>query len=229
MKLEFPVNVDNPQPTYEIQFGVISRPADGEEEPGLHWFDVSGEAECGGQERGLAIINDAKYSYDVTGNRMRLTVLRSPVYAHHDPRELKTGAFYHFIDQGIQKFTYRLAPHAGSWQEANAPKLALELNAPMMVLEEYNHPGQLPGRYTGLDVSAPNIVVSAVKESEDGNGYVVRAYEAHGLRTECSFRWNQGAIKWNSEFGAFEIKTFLVDSPHGKPVVELDLIERPLS
>ena len=229
LKLEFPVNVDNPQPTYEIQFGAIQRPADGEEEPGLHWFDVSGEAECGGQERGLAIINDAKYSYDVTGNRMRLTVLRSPVYAHHDPRELKTGAFYHFIDQGIQKFTYRLAPHAGSWQEANAPKLALELNAPMMVLEEYNHPGQLPGRYTGLDVSAPNIVVSAVKESEDGNGYVVRAYEAHGLRTECSFRWNQGAIKWNSEFGAFEIKTFLVDSPHGKPVVELDLIERPLS
>lgn len=107
--------------------------------------------------------------------------------------------------------------------------LALELNAPMMVFEEYNHPGQLPARYTGLNVCAPNIVVSAVKKSEDGDGYVVRAYEAYGLRTECSFKWNQGAIKWNSEFGPFEIKTFLVGDSPDKQVVELDLVERPLT
>lgn len=228
LKFEFPVNVENPQPTYEIQFGVIERPADGEEEPGLHWFDVSGKT-SNGQKRGLAICNDAKYSYDVAGNRMRLTALRSPVYAHHLPRQLEAGSFYHYMDQGIQEFTYRLIPHTGGWQEANAPMLALELNAPMMVFEEYNHPGQLPARYTGLNVCAPNIVVSAVKKSEDGDGYVVRAYEAYGLRTECSFKWNQGAIKWNSEFGPFEIKTFLVGDSPDKQVVELDLVERPLT
>ena len=42
LKLEFPECLKS-TPTYEIAFGAIQRPADGEEEPGLHWFDVSGD------------------------------------------------------------------------------------------------------------------------------------------------------------------------------------------
>ena len=53
--------MSNPQPTFEIAFGAIQRPADGEEEPGLHWFDVTGDA-GDDQKYGLSISNDAKYS-----------------------------------------------------------------------------------------------------------------------------------------------------------------------
>ncbi|NLA57999.1 MAG: alpha-mannosidase [Firmicutes bacterium] len=226
LKLEFPVNVSNPQPTYEIAFGVIQRPADGEEEPGLHWFDVTGD--CENARYGLSIINDAKYSYDVNGNRMRLTVLRSPVYAHHIPRETEPGEFYHFIDQGIQEFTYRLVPHQGEWQEAEPARLALELNAPMLVLEESNHGGNLPTTYSGFAVDQPNILVSAIKRQEDGKGYILRAYEAHGKSTACTFKWHQ-AREWETHFEPFEIKTFLVPDEESQEVIELDLLEKPLA
>jgi alpha-mannosidase len=226
LKLEFPVNVSSPQPTYEIAFGAIQRPADGEEEPGLHWFDVSGDSKENAKQ-GLAIINDAKYSYDVNGNRMRLTVLRSPVYAHHIPRETEPGEFYHFIDQGIQEFTYRLVPHKGGWQEANPSRLAQELNAPMLLVEESNHEGHLPRAYSGLEIDRPNILISAVKRHENSTGYVVRVYEAHGEQTHCFFRWHQGTIRWEAEFAPFEIKTFLISDKPGNEVIELDLIERP--
>ena len=228
LKLEFPVNVKDPQPTYEIQFGAISRPADGEEEPGLHWFDVSNGYESGNAGRGLAIINNAKYSYDVSGNHMRLSILRSPVYAHHIPRETEPGAFYHYIDQGLQEFSYRLVPHQGGWQAANAPRLGLELNAPMLVLEESNHIGQLPKVYSGLKIAQSHVFASAVKRQEDGQGYVVRVYEAHGQAVHCSFEWHQGTIQWESDFGPFEIKTFLIPDNPAQPVLELDLLERPL-
>lgn len=227
LKLEFPVNVEQPRASYEIQFGAIERPVDGEEEPGLHWFDVSGNSPSIGDGAGLSIINDAKYSYDILGNRMRLTVLRSPVYAHHIPRKTEPGAFYHFIDQGLQEFTYRLVPHLGGWQQANASRLALELNAPMVTLEEYVHTGSLPRAYSGLEVDQPNILVSAIKLQEDGKGYVVRAYESSGQGTCCSFRWHQNAVQWESKFGPFEIKTFLI-CQEDKQVIELDLLERTL-
>ena len=227
LKLEFPVNVTNPQPTYEIAFGAIQRPADGEEEPGLHWFDVTGDA-GDDQKYGLSIINDAKYSYDVNGNRMRLTVLRSPVFAHHIPRETEPGGFYHFIDQGIQEFTYRLVPHQGDWPQANPAKHGLELNAPMLVLEESNHGGHLPATYSGFEVDQPNVLISAIKRHEDGKGYVLRAYEAHGLAAGCSFKWQQDR-EWQTHFKPFEIKTFLIPDEKGQEVVELDLLERPLA
>ena len=227
LKLEFPVNVKNPRSTYEIQFGTIERPTNGEEEPGLHWFDVSGDC-CDSGTAGLAVLNDAKYSYDVKDNRMRLTVLRSPVYAHHIPRETEPGAFYHFIDQGRQEFTYRLVPHKGGWQGAGLSKLALELNAPMITLEEFNHSGPLARTYAGLEVDKCNILISAVKLHEDGKGYIVRAYEATGVETKGSFAWNGGKVKWESDFGPYEVKTFLIDAKDGKTIVELDLLERPI-
>lgn len=228
LKLEFPANVKNPQPTYEIQFGAIQRPADGEEEPGLHWFDVSDGDSVNDTGRGLTIINDAKYSYDVSENRMRLTVLRSPVYAHHIPRETEPGAFYHFVDQGIQEFTYRLVPHEGGWQKANPSRLALELNAPVLVLEESNHEGLLPRAYSGLEIDQENVLVSAVKRQEDGKGYVVRAYEAHGTPTQCHFRWHKDTIQWEADFEPFEIKTFLIPAQGDGEIIEIDLLERPL-
>ena len=47
-----------------------------------------------------------------------VTVLRSPIYAHHDPAAPEPGEPYSFIDQGIQRFRYALLPHADSWAQA---------------------------------------------------------------------------------------------------------------
>ena len=224
LKLEFPVNVSAPHATYEVQFGALGRPAEGEEEPGLQWFDVTGTAPGG--PCGLAVLNDAKYSYDVHDSRMRLTVLRGAVYAHHMPKELHPDQeHYHYLDQGRQEFRYRLLPHRGDWTAAQAARCAQELNAPLLSLLESHHPGDLPATHSLLQLSADKVLLSAVKQAEEGEGTVLRVYEAHGQPTTCEFVWQADTpVRWNSTFRPFEVQSFLI-TPAGD-VSRVDFLER---
>lgn len=249
LKLRFPVAVNRPKAVYEVPFGVIERPADGDEEPGLHWVDVSGDradanghvvggAFDAGDNRpredctlGLTLVNDAKYSYDVTGSHLHLTVLRSPVYAHHDPKVLEEDEAYRYTDQGVQTFTYRLAPHTGGWQSGKGPRLGQELNTPLMAAFEGNHPGKLPNEWSLMSIDVPNVLLSAVKRAEDDDGTVVRVYEAYGQSCRARFTL-AGRCSWECELGPFEVKSFHVSDNasgnNGDGVREIDLIERPI-
>ena len=42
LKISFPVNITDPVATYEIPYGYIERPVNGEEEPGQQWLDIFG-------------------------------------------------------------------------------------------------------------------------------------------------------------------------------------------
>ncbi len=147
LKISFPVNVQKPAATYEIPYGHIQRPCNGEEEPGQNWVDVSGEASAGGKPTsyGLSVLNDCTYSFDVRGGDLRLTILRSPVYAHHTPTVLEENGDYVYMDQGRHVFSYELVPHAGSWQDGETVGSAQVLNAPLFALVEHVHAGDLPG------------------------------------------------------------------------------------
>jgi alpha-mannosidase len=224
LKLEFPVNVVNPRATYEVQFGAFSRPAQGDEEPGLQWFDVTGTTPGG--THGLAVINNAKYSHDVLDSRMRLTVLRGAVYAHHLPRELHPEReHYYYLDQGRQEFRYRLLPHHGDWAAAQPSRYAQELNAPLISLLESNHAGDLPTTNSLLTLSAKNVLLSAVKHAEEGEGTILRVYEAHGQPTTCDFIWaGRPPVRWNSTLRPFEIQSFLIAAEDG--VTRVNFLER---
>ena len=68
LKLQVPVNLNFLWATSEIPYGFIERPANGEEEPGQSWVDLSGIARGGVDvPYGLSILNDEKYSFDVRG------------------------------------------------------------------------------------------------------------------------------------------------------------------
>jgi alpha-mannosidase len=75
LKFCFPVDAQNPQPTYEIAYGYKVRKAQGDEDPGQRWIDVTGER--GGVQYGLAVINDAKYGYSVKGSELRVSIVRA--------------------------------------------------------------------------------------------------------------------------------------------------------
>lgn len=218
LKLAFPVNVTAPGATYEIQYGHVSRPADGEEEPGLRWVHV------GDEEYGLCLVNDSKYSYDVLGNTLSLTVLRSPVYAHHVPRELDPHGDYEYIDQGVSRLRYRLVPHRGSWRDVLPHRLADELCMPLMAVVQSGHPGNRRSRHSFVSVDAPNVVVSAIKQSEEKDGIIVRCFETHGRPAKCRFQLSVPNVSWDADIGRYEIKTWLIRE---NEVVETDLLERP--
>ena len=199
LKLAFPVACDAPTSLYEIPFGTVERPCNGEEEPSLSWAMV-GDA-CGG----LAVLNDCKYSYSAKGNELALTAIRSPIYCDHGRVRTEDS---NYTDQGVHEFAYALLP-ATTGDVAKTFKAAQKLNMPVTVVLENHHNGTLPLTYKGIDVSAENLIVSAVKRSEDGTGYVVRAYECTGKATGATIRIG-GLPALQANFGKYEVKTFFL-------------------
>ena len=225
LKLYFPVNVSQGQATYEIPYGHIQRPANGEEEPGQNWIDLTGTIPETNQKMGVSLLNDGKYSFDVNGSRMGLTVLRSPIYAHHHPAMPEPGKRYAYIDQGEQVFNYTILPHPGDWSEAGTVRRAAELNQPPVALVTTFHAGPLPPSASFAAVEEDNVLISVVKQAEDGQGLIVRIYETAGRATLAHIHLPGWGRDFAAQFGACEIKTFRVPVKAEEPVKETDLIE----
>ena len=196
------------------------RPANGHEEPGQSWVDVSGDG------RGLTVINDAKHGYDVRGGDIGISAVRSPVWAWHDPRELEQEGDFEYMDQGRQTFLVRLVPHAGDWRDAGVVRLAAELNGPPFALIETYNEGDLPQRASFASDGGGDVVMTVLKGAEDRDGaLVVRAFETAGrpARARIELPLVDGAIE--AEFGPHEIKTFVVPRARARDAVETDLLE----
>ena len=215
LKLMFPVNTENGQAATEIPFGHVKKNMDGKEETMQQWADLSGEG------IGLTVLNNSKYSVDFHENTIGFTVLRSPVYAHHDPYELRADEEYSYIDQGIQRFTYALLPHDGCWRKAGVMKKAALLNQPLITAFETFHKGDLPLKKSFLSVDKENVQMTALKHAYQGEGYVLRLFESFGAETETTI--SVGDVTFTAKFSPYEIKTFKVTAC-GK-VQEVDFLE----
>jgi alpha-mannosidase len=220
LKLRYPSSVETETATFETPYGHIERAARGDEEPAQAWVDVSGG------DRGLTVANDAKYGYDVRRGDIGISAVRSPVWAWHDPRELEEDGDFEYMDQARQTFLVRLLPHAGDWREADAVRLAAELNQPPFALIETYHDGPLRQQASYLSDGGSSVVVTVLKGAEDGEGaLVVRAYESAGRTAQASIELPLVGRTIEAELAAHEIRTFLVPADADEDVVETDLLE----
>ena len=193
LKLAFDLATDAPEASHDIPFGWCVRPCDGMEVPTHMWMDVSGPSHERPEQRiGAALLNDGKYSCDVRGSIMRLTVLRSPPYAYHIPHVIGTRSRYDWIDQGAQEWTLVLRPHVGDWRDAGVVGRARTLNMPPVVITAHSHKGSLPPVASLLTLDAPDLELTALKQADDGNGYIVRVADRHG-------RGGQGTMRWDGQ------------------------------
>ncbi|WP_392480079.1 alpha-mannosidase [Nostoc sp. C110] len=193
VKAAFPLNIEADFATYEIPCGAIRRttkpqtPAEQAkwEVPALRWADLTGETQEG--IHGVSLLNDCKYGYDSKPNQLRLTLLRSPNWPDSE------------ADKGFHEFTYTLYPHVGSWESAHTVRRGYELNIPLQVI--LNPPNENPSLSTGkdglgmsfLDLSAENLILMALKPSEDNpQQLILRCYECHGETAELSLQSNLG-------------------------------------
>ncbi len=227
LKLRFPTALTGVTATHAIPYGHIERTADGHETVSHSWVDVSGE--IGGRPAGLSVLNDAKFGGDVTGGDIGVTVLRSPPYAWHTPQPLPEDGDYEVMDQGVQRFTCRLLPHGGDFRTAGTVRAAAELDQPQVALIESFHDGPLPPQSSFAEVSgADNVLVTVVKQAEDGDGYVVRGYETAGEPASATIDLPFLGRTLTAGFGPHEIKTLLVPRDPSRPEAEADLLERPV-
>lgn len=173
LKAAFPVAINATRATYEIQFGNIERPTHRNTSWDMARFEVCAHrwADLSEGGYGVSLLNDSKYGHDIHDNVMRLTLLKSAISP--DPA----------ADQGLHRFTYSLLPHQGDWRDAQTVRRAYELNVPVLVTPSYLPEQQSePLAHSFLSTDCPHIVIDTVKPAEDGNGLIVRLYEAHNQR-----------------------------------------------
>lgn len=182
LKVAFPVAVHAPRATYEIQFGALERPT--------HWntswdyarFEVVGHrwADLSEGNYGVSLLNDCKYGHDIKGHTMRLTLIKCATAP--DPE----------ADQGQHRFTYALYPHAGDWRSGTVPEAAA-LNDPLLAVAAPSAApagrSALPAAMGLVSCSANHVVIDTVKAAEDGNGLIVRVYEAYNQRGPAALQF----------------------------------------
>ncbi|MEH2336777.1 alpha-mannosidase [Nostoc sp.] len=197
VKAAFPLSVEADFATYEIPCGAIRRPTKPKtpaeqakwEVPALRWADLTGETQEG--IYGVSLLNDCKYGYDSKPNQLRLTLLRSPNWPDSE------------ADRGWHEFTYALYPHVGSWESAHTVRRGYELNIPLQVLlnpvnQNLHKNSPLFASKEGLgvkflDLSAENLILMALKPSEDDlQQLILRCYECHGETAELSLQSDLG-------------------------------------
>jgi alpha-mannosidase len=151
------------------QFGHVRRPRHANTTWDLARFETCGHrwAACSEPAFGAAILADGPRGYDVRGDAMRLTVLRSPRFP--DPE----------ADRGEQRIEWSVAPLPGDPVLAGIEERAASMACPPRVV-----PGTPAVAPPGVEVLAPGVLASAVKPAEDGSGdLVVRLWETRGART----------------------------------------------
>ena len=218
LKLKWAFDIPNPTAVYEVPFGVIERPCDGEEEPGLTWFGVKNE------NGGIAICNTDTYSGSVNDSTVYHTILRSPVYGDHGgPRSDESD----YTEQGIREFRYAVIPFK---KNSEVIKQARLLNKPVTNIVENWHEGKLCNKvYSSLGVSADNVIVSAIKRSEDGKGIVIRIYETDGKEADVTLSGELFSTPLCTNITPYSVDTYYLedDSTQWKKVLltEYDLEE----
>ncbi|MCE5259746.1 MAG: glycosyl hydrolase-related protein [Chloroflexi bacterium] len=221
LKLAFPLAVKAPRVTAAAPYGAVERQPNGEEEPCQAWIDLSGDGAKG--LMGLSLVTDSKYGYDALGNELRLSLLRSPIYAFHDPRKIIPGVDYHFTDQGQQSVHCLLLPHAGAWQTAQPDRQSFELLEPLQTRTALPHLGNVDA-LSLLQVEPANIVLSVVKLAEDSKQLLVRGYETSGRGTEIVVTAPAWHKNWSVQVAAHEIWTLALPLD-GAPASKLNILE----
>ncbi|KAK2163932.1 hypothetical protein LSH36_72g08048 [Paralvinella palmiformis] len=172
LKVEFPVNAYSQSCTYECQYGFLERPTHFNTSWDWTKYEVFGHkwADYSEYDWGLSILNDCKYGWSCIGNRLRLSLLRSP--KNPDPTS----------DMGTRTFVYAALPHSGTLQEAGTIQAGWELNVPLQV-----HNSQISDSVATsnsyVQIDNPAIILGALKLCEDDKySFIVRLYEAYGGR-----------------------------------------------
>jgi alpha-mannosidase len=183
LKAAFPLSVHNDKATFEIPYGSIERPTTRNTQAEQAKFEVPAQrwADLSDTKHGFSLLNDSKYGYDVKANVLRLSLLRSPEWP--DPH----------ADEGHHEFTYSLYPHAGSWRDARTVRRGYELNYKLLAMSSQKHEGTLPSQHSFLQVEPDNVVLTAIKKSEDDSSLVFRFYEWAGKEADVRLRLPAGA------------------------------------
>ena len=191
LRVHFPAPFTVTEADYDGHFEIVQRPV-GVPPKGEDWVEdprpeVPQRAftDISNGQIGLMIANRGLPEVEVihiedTHAEIAVTLIRSVGWLSRDELSTRQGhAGPGFETPGGQvpgqwSYDYAILPHQGNWMEAFQQAYAFE--APMQAIETSLHAGEFSAFGSFISHTPAECLISAVKETEDGKGWLVRGY-----------------------------------------------------
>ncbi len=138
-------------------------------------------------KEGVAILNKGLREYEVQDDEdrtIKITLIRTQrayMTANPDmiPEEYAKYTGQHSI--GKMEYEYAVYPHTGDWAEGRVLQAAYDYKVDIKAIKGVTKDGVLPTTASIISVNPENkVMVSAIKQAEDGNGTVIRLWNTTG-------------------------------------------------
>jgi alpha-mannosidase len=202
LRVHFPAPFEVEEADYDGHFEVVRRPV-GVPERGEDWVEdprpeVPQRAftDISDGSTGLMIANRGLPEVEVIGgeggSEIALTLLRCVGWLSRDDMPVREGhAGPGFETPGGQVpgkwvFEYAIIPHRGGWRDAYQHAYAFQtaLRAVQTGVDE----GGVPDQGSFITHSPSEFIISAVKEADDGGGWIVRGYNISSERIQLDLK-----------------------------------------
>ncbi|KAG8854188.1 Glycoside hydrolase, 38 vacuolar alpha mannosidase [Tulasnella sp. 330] len=181
LKFEIPVDIHADTAYFESAFGHVSRPTNKNTTQEAAKFEVCGHrfADLSEFGYGVALLTESKYGYAVSGNVMRLSLLRGATSPDAEQ------------DQGEHVFSWAVLPHLGHFFQSDVVQAAYAFNSPLHLrfmpksLQSDIAQSPLSTASPFIVENASNVILDTVKRGDDDSSdgdptIILRFYEAYG-------------------------------------------------
>jgi alpha-mannosidase len=194
LRVHFPAPIVVDQADHDSHFGVVRRPV-GVPEKGVDWVEdprpeVPQRAftDISDGQVGLVIANRGLPEVEVLPGaggdttEIALTLLRCVGWLSRDDMPVRQGHAGPALETpgaqvpGTWSFDYSIIPHAGRWEQARDAAHAFQ--AGLRAVGTGIHAGEIPDSGSFLSTTPAEFVASAIKETEDGTGWLVRGHNS---------------------------------------------------
>ncbi|NOU73552.1 alpha-mannosidase [Paenibacillus sp. LMG 31458] len=171
LRVDFPVEINAYEATYDIQFGNTKRPTHFNTSWDVARFEVCAHkwADISESGYGVSLLNDCKYGYSIHHGVMSLTLIKSGIFPNP------------VADREFHRFTYSILPHENDWKDADTVSEAWKLNQPLHVAytdgKQASH-----GNERMLTIIGDNVIGETFKKSMAGNSAILRLHEFKNMR-----------------------------------------------
>lgn len=187
LRIAFPTGLETEEANFNIPFGHLARKTTNNNSVEKAQYEVSGQkfVDLSQTDCGLSLLNDCKYGYKCKNGVIDMDLIRSP----------KDGPGEN-VDQGAHSIRYALLPHAGALGMETYREAYL-LNNPLLPSE-----GTAAAALPAFDAQNSSIVLESVKIPQDGNGLLVRLYNANAA--QCGAKVTLEGYRMTEAVGVME-------------------------
>ncbi|MDO4380021.1 MAG: glycoside hydrolase family 38 C-terminal domain-containing protein [Clostridia bacterium] len=173
----FSFRLKNSKAVFDLGLGTIERKKADKNlysVPAQKWADISDK----NRGCGVSIFSDSKYGWIMKDERtLRLTVIHSP------KKYYRNDSVQGMMDFGLNRYGYAIYSHKGDYTEKTQLN-ARFFNQPMAVFTTNKHEGSLGSEYSFGTISNDNVIIRAIKKSENTDEIIVRVNEGAGLHAK---------------------------------------------